>query len=119
MGVFPVPPTERFPTHIIGVLYDFDLKNSTFYNTSANTLTLATTNNGYVKFSGTTGLVIPAGTTAQQSSTPAEGETRYNTTEGYMETWNTEKWQRSAGEGAEVTDIILKELVDIYTIVLG
>ena len=105
-------------TNVIDV-YDFDLKNSTFYNTSANNLTLATTNNGYVKFGGTTGLVIPSGTTAQQSSTPIEGETRYNTTEGYMETWNTEKWQRSAGEGAEVTDIILKELVDIYTIVLG
>jgi hypothetical protein len=105
-------------TNVVDV-YDFDLKNSTFYNTSANNLTLATTNNGYVKFGGTTGLVVPAGTTAQQSSTPIEGETRYNTTEGYMETWNTEKWQRSAGEGAEVTDIVLKELVDIYTIVLG
>ena len=105
-------------TNVVDV-YDFDLKNSTFYNTSANNLTLATTNNGYVKFGGTTGLVVPAGTTAEQSSTPAEGETRYNTTEGYMETWNTEKWQRSAGEGAEVTDVILKELVDIYTIVLG
>ena len=105
-------------TNVVDV-YDFDLKNSTFYNTSANNLTLATTNNGYVKFGGTTGLVVPAGTTAEQSSTPAEGETRYNTTEGYMETWNTEKWQRSAGEGAEVTDEILKELVDIYAIVLG
>ena len=105
-------------TNVVDV-YDFDLKNSTFYNTSANNLTLATTNNGYVKFSGTTGLVIPAGTNAQQSSTPIEGETRYNTDEGYMETWNTEKWQRSAGEGAEVTNELLKELVDIYTIVLG
>ena len=47
------------------------------------------------------------------------GDSRYNTDEEYLETWNGEEWQRSAGEGAEVTDELLKELVDIYTIVLG
>ena len=105
-------------TNVVDV-YDFDLKNSTFYNTSANNLTLSTTNNGYVKFGGTTGLVIPVGTEAQQNSSPVEGETRYNTDQEYLETWNGEEWQRSAGEGAEVTDVVLKELVDIYAIVLG
>jgi len=28
-------------------------------------------------------------------------------------------WQRAAGEGEEVTEDILKELVDIFTLVLG
>ena len=105
-------------TNVVDV-YDFDLKNSTFYNTSANNLTLSTTNNGYVKFGGSTGLVIPVGTEAQQNPSPIEGETRYNTDQEYLETWNGEEWQRSAGEGAEVTDVVLKELVDIYAIVLG
>jgi hypothetical protein len=98
---------------------NFDLKDSTFLNTTNNDLILASTNNGYVKFSGTTGLVIPAGTEAEQNSSPLEGETRYNTDQEYLETWNGEEWQRSAGEGAEVTDVVLKELVDIYAIVLG
>jgi hypothetical protein len=98
---------------------NFDLKDSTFLNTTNNNLILASTNNGYVKFGGTTGLVIPAGTEAEQNSSPLEGETRYNTDQEYLETWNGEEWQRSAGEGAEVTDVVLKELVDIYAIVLG
>lgn len=98
---------------------NFDLKDSTFLNTTNNDLILASTNNGYVKFGGTTGLVIPAGTEAEQNSSPLEGETRYNTDQEYLETWNGEEWQRSAGEGAEVNDVVLKELVDIYAIVLG
>ena len=98
---------------------NFDLKDSTFLNTTNDDLILASTNNGYVKFGGSTGLVIPVGTEAQQNPSPIEGETRYNSDQGYLETWNGEKWQRSAGEGAEVTDVILKELVDIYAIVLG
>ena len=95
------------------------MKDSTFLNTTNDDLILASTNNGYVKFGGSTGLVIPTGTEAQQNPSPIEGETRYNSDQGYLETWNGEKWQRSAGEGAEVTDVILKELVDIYAIVLG
>lgn len=98
---------------------NFDLKDSTFLNTTNDDLILASTNNGYVKFGGSTGLVIPVGTEAQQNPSPIEGETRYNSDQEYLETWNGEKWQRSAGEGAEVTDVILKELVDIYAIVLG
>lgn len=98
---------------------NFDLKDSTFLNTTNDDLILASTNNGYVKFGGSTGLVIPTGTEAQQNPSPIEGETRYNSDQEYLETWNGEKWQRSAGEGAEVTDVILKELVDIYAIVLG
>jgi hypothetical protein len=98
---------------------NFDLKDSTFLNTTNDDLILASTNNGYVKFGGSTGLVIPVGTEAQQNPSPIEGETRYNSDQEYLETWNGEEWQRSAGEGAEVTDVVLKELVDIYAIVLG
>jgi hypothetical protein len=105
-------------TNVVNV-FDFDIKDSNFSNTSNNTLSLYTTNRGYVKFAGNTGMVIPYGNTAQQSSTPEPGETRWNTDQGWLETWNGEAWQRSAGEGQEVTDEILKELVDIYTIVLG
>ena len=50
---------------------------------------------------------------------PQIGDSRYNTDELYLETWNGESWQRSAGEGEEVTADVLKELVDIYTLVLG
>ena len=74
---------------------------------------------GYIKFDSTTGLVIPFGNTESQSPSPELGETRWNTDDDQLETWNGEEWQRSAGEGQEVTDVVLKELVDVYTMVLG
>ena len=106
------------PTNVVNV-YDFDLKNNTFLNTSNNLLTLATTGNGFVKFAGTTGLVIPSGLEVEQPASPELGESRYNVDQEWLETWNGDSWQRSAGEGEEVTDAVLKEFVDIYTLVLG
>ena len=100
-------------------VFDFDIDSSNLLNTSNNVFTLATTNKGFVKFDGVTGLVIPTGTEAEQLSSPEPGTSRYNTDQEYLETWNGDSWQRSAGEGEEVTDAVLKELVDIYTIVLG
>ena len=116
-------------TNVVDI-FDFDLKENNFSNTSDNLLTLATTARGYVKFSGTTGLVIPFGTAAERNVSPVTGETRYSTEDGpglgFLEVYNetggedeTGAWQRAAGEGEEVTDPILKELVDIYTLVLG
>ena len=190
-------------------IYDIDLKENNFNNTTNNPLVLTTTGLGFVKFSGTTGLRIPTGTEVQQPPAfsvvnysasgpvtvtidvspfaaitgsyisdgiaifdgegvdvtnatydgiaetvtltlnsafntspiasdlitirgltwddsystnlflPEIGETRYNTDQAYLETWNGDSWQRSAGEGEEVTDAVLKEFVDIYTLVLG
>ena len=102
------------------------MKDNNFSNTSNNLLTLATTGLGYVKFNGTTGLVVPFGNNAERNSSAVTGETRYNTEAGaglgFLEVYNEADggaWQRAAGEGEEVTDPILKELVDIYTLVLG
>jgi hypothetical protein len=100
-------------------IFDFGIKENNFSNQSNNLLTLASTGLGYVKFDSTTGLVVPYGDTAERALTPVPGESRFNTDEQHLETWNGEAWQRSAGEGEEVTEEILKELVDIYTLVLG
>lgn len=100
-------------------IFDIDINDSYFANTSNNAFTVATTARGYVKFDSNTGLVVPFGTTAQRPLTPEIGDTRWNTEETYLETWNGTTWQRSAGEGETVTDDVLRELVDIYTLVLG
>lgn len=105
-------------TNVVDI-FDLNIKENNFSNSSNNLLTLATTNRGYVKFNGTTGLVVPFGLTSERTVAPQTGESRYNTEEGYLETYNGETWQRSAGEGEEVTEDILKELTDIYTLVLG
>jgi hypothetical protein len=105
-------------TNVVDI-FDLNIKENNFSNSSNNLLTLVTTNRGYVKFNGTTGLVVPFGLESERSVTPQTGESRYNTEEGYLETYNGESWQRSAGEGEEVTEDILKELTDLYTLVLG
>ena len=105
-------------TNVVNV-FDLDIKENNFSNSSNNLLTLTTTNRGYVKFDSTTGLVIPFGDVSERNPSPVDGETRWNTDDGRLETWNGTEWQRSAGEGEEVTEEILKDLVDIYTIVLG
>ena len=106
-------------TNVVDV-FDFNIKESNFSNSSNNLLTLVSTGLGYVKFNSTTGVVVPFGTEAERTVAPVIGETRYNTEQGYLETYNSDlAWQRSAGEGEEVTDVILKELVDIYALVLG
>ena len=109
-------------TNVVDI-FDFNIKENNFSNSSNSLITLKTTGLGYVKFSGTTGLVVPFGNNAQRNVSPEIGETRYTTEagpgQGSLETYNGENWQRSAGEGEEVTEDILKELVDIYTLVLG
>lgn len=105
----------------VGIIeaFDIDLRDENFINTSNNTFIVTAAGQGYIKFDSSTGLVIPFGNTASQSPSPELGETRWNTDDDQLETWNGEEWQRSAGEGQEVTDVVLKELVDVYTMVLG
>jgi hypothetical protein len=100
-------------------VYDFSIKDSVIKNLSNNTFDIAATGPGYTKFNGTTGLVVPSGTTAERLSSPTAGTTRWNTDEKYLETYDGTIWQRSAGTGEEVTEDIMRELVDIYTLVLG
>ena len=88
-------------------------------NTSNNNVIVESTGLGYVKFDSTTGLVVPFGNTASQTPTPTLGETRWNTDEAYLETYNGEDWQRSAGEDGTVNDQTIRDLVDLYIMVLG
>jgi len=100
-------------------IFNIDIENSNLLNTTNDTFTIKTTDRGFVKFDSTTGIVVPYGTELERPVAPNTGDTRWNTEEGYLETYNGTAWQRSAGEGEEVTEDVLKELVDIYTIVLG
>lgn len=101
------------------VLDDLTIKNATLANTSNNNVIVESTGLGYVKFDSTTGLVVPFGNTASQTATPTVGETRWNTDESYLETYNGEDWQRSAGEDGTVNDQTIRDLVDLYIMVLG
>ncbi|MDB4348946.1 hypothetical protein OAA64_01330, partial [bacterium] len=101
-------------------IYDININDKNIINTSNNNLVIASTGLGYIKFDSTTGLVVPFGTTAQRSVAPILGETRWNQDENYLETYNSEnEWQRSAGLEGEVNEDTIRELVDLYIMVLG
>jgi|TARA_B110000495_G_scaffold187826_1_gene187549 hypothetical protein len=111
-------------------IFDINIKENNFSNSSNNLLTVASTGLGYVKFDTTAGLVIPFGNNAARNSTPVTGETRYNNelgeNLGFMEVYNDNAdnaaagaWQRAAGEGSEVTEDILQDLTNLYILVLG
>jgi hypothetical protein len=99
--------------------FDIDINDSYFSNISNSAFVIATTDRGYAKFDSTTGLVIPYGTTAERSGSPEIGDTRWNLDLLYLETWNGTEWQPSTGEDESVTEETFKELMDIYTLVLG
>ena len=88
------------------VIDNFAIRNNTITNTVPNSITtFANTNNGYVKFDGTYGLVLPSGTTAQRPpETSSEvGMTRFNTTDARVEVWNGDEWVSVAGAGAGIS----------------
>jgi hypothetical protein len=99
--------------------FDIDLRDKNIINTSNNTLVLGAVGEGYVKFDSTTGLVIPWGNTISRPPSPELGDTRWNTSDDQLETWNGTEWQRSAGTGEDVDANTINELLDLYTIVLG
>ena len=99
--------------------FDIDLRDENLINTTNNTFVLDAVGEGYVKFDSTTGLVIPWGNTVSRPSNPEIGDTRWNTSDDQLETWNGTEWQRSAGTGEDVDVNTINELLDLYTMVLG
>jgi len=77
---------------------------------------------GYVRFDGTNGMVIPAGTNDERRLLPEIGETRWNTTvplDQYLECWDGNAWVLSTGGGEIVTQRLMEDLGFIYSVVLG
>ena len=80
-------------------------RDQTITNTvSDGIFTLASTGNGYVKFAGTGGFVIPVGTSAQRPpiANTEIGMMRYNSQEQRVEVWDGQ-WGSVAGSGAGIS----------------
>jgi hypothetical protein len=89
------------------VVFDnFAIKNNTIRNTVNNSVTLfENTNNGYVKFAGTYGIVLPTGTSGTRP--PIDfveiGQIRFNTTDSRVEIWDGGNWVSVAGSSSGIT----------------
>jgi hypothetical protein len=85
----------------LGVTSDLTVNgNTTLGNASGDTITLnAATANvpNNLNFSGTGAIKVPAGTTAQQPGTPANGMIRYNSDDGSFEGYAAGAWGAIGG----------------------
>ena len=88
-------------------------------NLNNTALTLAGTGIGYTRFTGTNGVVIPSGDNSERRSNPELGETRWNTEIGYLECFDGNVWVISTGGGEEVTQEVMDDLGNVYTLILG
>jgi hypothetical protein len=89
------------------VVFDnFAFKDNVIRNTVNNSITLfENTNNGYVKFTGTYGIVLPVGSSGTRP--PIEfvetGQMRFNTTDSRVEIWDGGNWVSVAGSASGIT----------------
>lgn len=99
---------------------DIRLDDNLITNLSNNPITITHTGTGYLRFGGSLGIVVPAGDNSQRPNTPAEGTTRWNTEEGYLEIFINGNWQIATASGSGFASLEeIEELGDIYTLIFG
>ena len=94
-------------------------QDSDITNLNNTPLTIASTGAGYYVFADDNAILIPAGTDAERRVAPEVGETRWNTDQGYLECYDGTIWIISTGGGEEVTDTIMNDLGNVWTLILG
>jgi hypothetical protein len=92
---------------------------STIQNDLNANIILAGTGQGYVKITGTNGVVIPYGDNSQQPITGEVGETRYNVQEEYVEIWDGTQWISAGGVGETVTAQYMEDTSYLWNLILG
>jgi len=125
VGIPIFSPPTIIPTTPGGKVLFNGLEPFNQNNINNNTLTtynppyyLQSTADGYIRFAGTNGIVIPAGTEAQRE-TELLGTTRYNTDTGYLEIFNGTNWQNAIGAVALATQQDIEDNSVIYDLMLG
>lgn len=92
--------------------------NNNTVNTYNPAYYLLSTGDGYIRFAGTNGIVVPVGTDAQRE-TELLGTTRYNTDSGFLEIHNGSYWQNAIGIVALATQQDIEDSSVIYDLMLG
>ena len=101
---------------------NFAFKDNTITNTVTNSITtFENTGNGYVKFDGPYGIVLPAGGTGERPpfAYTETGQTRFNTDDQRVEVWDGTNWVSVAGAGAGITRSDAEEIALSTVLVLG
>ena len=102
------------------VIGNLNIVGQTIINTNASGgLIFENTGEGYVKFAGHGAVLFPAGDNNQKGTNNQVGDTRYNTTEKYMEVYDGTQWIVAAGGGEQVTADFMEDLSNEWTLILG
>lgn len=88
-------------------------------NLNNSPLIVSSTGIGYYTIDGTNGFIMPAGTDSERRLSPEEGETRWNTDQGYVECYDGTVWVVSIGAGPTVTAADMSDLSVEYLLTLG
>jgi hypothetical protein len=79
----------------------------------------AGTGDGYVKFDGANGVVIPTGGSGTREPNPEQGHIRYNTSLSFLEVFDGASWVTSAGSGAGTSEAEMQEIMNEYILIFG
>jgi len=91
---------------------------------NGNNLILKTKGFGHIKFNGSKGIVVPTGLTGERPANlgqpnPQIGDTRWNTSNQVLETWNGTEYIASAGIATAITPAEFDDLLLEYTLIFG
>ena len=98
---------------------DVDIIGDTITNHLNSSIELNSTGNGYVKFAGTYGVVLPYGPTDDRRLLPEVGESRYNSDLGYMEVFDGVDWIAATGVNPNVNLDQAEDIMNIWSLILG
>jgi len=88
-------------------------------NTSNGVFALGSTGFGYIKFSGTNGVVFPSGNTANRPATPEVGTLRYNSDLGYGEFYTGTAWVSVGGSSPVLNTAQVNDINFAWDLILG
>ena len=94
-------------------------QTNTITNLNNDSLKFQSTGIGYLKFDGTNGIILPVGTDLQRPVSPELGDTRWNTDQEYLECFDGTVYVVATGGGISVTQELMEDLGNIYTLILG
>ncbi len=97
------------------------LRDNEFNNLNlTQPLILQNTGFGYIQFSGTGGLVIPAGNSSQRPLTPETGDVRWNSQDHQAEVFNGTQYQSFQGDsGSTLTGAEVEDVTNLWALILG
>jgi len=100
------------------VLESLNFNQGTITNLTSTPVTLSHTGTGYLHLVDESGFGIPSGDTSERVGAEV-GETRWNNEIGYMECFDGSVWQVATGGGSVVTQAVMEDFGNIYTLIFG